>query len=290
MEYTLEYYRQPGAMTDPGPFAALFDNLRGSLPELVRVVQGVTIHVYWTDSYGFSLPAERQSEVQLRTLERRLARTLELDDRPLNTARAPERRLVGNCRDFSLLLTALLRRQGIPARARCGFGAYFKPGYFIDHWVAEYWNEAQDRWILVDAQMDEVQRGALNLPFDPLDTPRDQFITGGLAWQMCRRGQANPEHFGIFDLSGLGFVRGNLVRDVASLNKIELLPWDCWGIILKDQIDDPADRAMLDELAGLSVLDVPDIAEVRRRYETDERLTVANVLSFVQGSLVPVAL
>jgi hypothetical protein len=81
--------------------------------------------------------------------------------------------------------------------------------------------------VFVDAQLDELQQAAMKINFDVLDVPRDQFIVGGKAWQMCRSGEQNPAKFGIFDMHGLGFVRGNLVRDVASLNKMELLPWDC---------------------------------------------------------------
>jgi hypothetical protein len=82
--------------------------------------------------------------------------------------------------------------------------------------------------------------------------PRDQFVIGGRAWQLCRNKQADPDHFGILDLHGLWFVRGDLVRDVASLNGVELLPWDCWGIIEKSELGDPADLTFLDHLAGLT--------------------------------------
>ena len=54
-------------------------------------------------------------------------------------------------RDFTV---AFLRAAGVPARARCGFGAYFRPGWFEDHWVVEYWNATAARWQLVDAQLD----------------------------------------------------------------------------------------------------------------------------------------
>jgi len=70
----------------------------------------------------------------------------------------------------------------------------------------------------------------LGISFDPLDVPRDQFLTAGVAWQMCRTGQDNPDHFGIFNMRGLWFVRGNLVRDLLALNTIEILPWDVWGV------------------------------------------------------------
>ena len=63
----------------------------------------------------------------MRWVARQLAAIAALDPRPLAEARLLERRLVGNCRDFSVLLAALLREQGTPARARCGFGRYFLP-------------------------------------------------------------------------------------------------------------------------------------------------------------------
>jgi hypothetical protein len=280
----LTYFSQPGRMTDPGAHAHVFENLPVTIAELCRIVQGTTIHIFWAERYGLKLSPERQGEVQLRGLEPRLKRMLELDPRPLSEARPLEKKLVGNCRDHAQLLVALLRHQGVAARARCGFGAYFLPNRYEDHWVAEYWDQAQARWVLVDAQLDAFQRDALRIPFDPLSVPRDQFIVGGLAWQMCRGGRTNAERFGIFDMHGLGFVRGNLIRDVAALNKVELLPWDCWGLIEKDALDDLDDLALLDRLADLTRGDVPDFETVRQLYECDPRLRVAGeIRSYVDG-------
>jgi hypothetical protein len=255
------------------------------------VVQDTTVHIFWAERYGLKLTPERQSEVQLRMLERRLARTLELDPRPLTEVRLLEKKIVGNCRDFSLLLVSMLRHQGVPARARCGFGAYFLPDHYEDHWVAEYWNTAQKRWVLVDAQLDAFQCDVLKVPFDPQDVPRDQFIVGGLAWQMCRAGKTDPESFGIFDMHGLGFVRGDFIRDVAALNKVELLPWDCWGIIEESALDNAGDLALLDRLADLTFGDVPDPETVWALYESDPRLHVPEAIhSYVEGDMQTITL
>lgn len=266
-------------ITDPGPYRALLEGLPTALPDLVHIVQGVLIHVFWADQYGVQLTAGQREEVQLRLVRRQLERMLEIDPRPLTTARPPARRLVGNCRDFSVLLSTLLRHQGIPARARCGFGRYFIPDQFIDHWVCEYWNADQQRWVMVDAQLDELQQGKLGIQFDTLDVPRDQFIVGGHAWQLCRSGQADPDAFGIMDMHGLWFVRGDFVRDVASLNKVELLPWDSWGIIEGgDEELSAEDYAFLDHLAELTSGDVPDYEQVRTLYENDARLRVPTTI------------
>lgn len=284
MNPTLTYFTKQGFITDPGEYAYLYDGLPSSLPELVRVVQGSTIHIFWAERYGLKLSPEREAEVQLRTMPRRLARMLEIDPRPLSQPRPLEKKLVGNCRDFTLLLVSLLRHQGVPARGRCGFGAYFLPKHYEDHWVAEVWDATEQRWRLVDAQLDAFQGEVLQVPFDPEDVPREQFIVGGKAWQMCRTGQADPESFGIFDMHGLGFVRSDFVRDVAALNKVELLPWDCWGIIEKPTLDDPADLAFLDELAELTAGDVAEFARVQTLYQTDARLRVDGRVTSYTGS------
>ena len=289
MNKTLTYFSQQGRMSDPGVHAHLYRDLPVSIAELVKLVQGITIHVFWAERYGFKPPMERMGELQLRSMERRLARTIELDGRPLTEPRPLDKKLLGNCRDHSLLLASLLRYQGIPARARCGFGAYFMPDHFEDHWVTEYWNEAESRWVFVDAQLDELQCAAMKISFNTLDVPRDQFIVGGKAWQMCRSGDQDADKFGIFDMHGLGFVRGNLVRDVASLNKLELLPWDCWGVILNEALDQPSDLDALDEIASLTANDVPDLDAVCSRYEADPRLHVnGTLLSYVNGEMVQI--
>ncbi len=278
MNADLTYFTQPGRMTDPGPQTNLLEDLPSAIADLCKLVQGTTIHIFWAERYGINLPPERQAEVQLRSLERRLKRMMELDPRPLTDARPLDKKVVGNCRDFTLLLVSILRHQGVPARARCGFGVYFLPNHYEDHWVCEYWDAAQGRWGLVDAQLDDYQCIAMKILFDPLDVPRDQFIVGGKAWQMCRSARADPESFGIFDMHGLGFVRGNLVRDIAALNKVELLPWDCWGIIEAPEPISPGDLIFLDQLAGLTCDDVPNFDQVHSLYESDARLRMDGTL------------
>ena len=284
---TLEFLAMPGSITSPGNRASLFDHLPDGIGALCRVVQGVMIHIFWAEHYGVQLSEQRREEVQLRWIARQLERIMELDPRPLTEARQPEKRLVGNCRDYSVMLTAMLRHQGIPARARCGFGRYFLPDHYEDHWVGEYWNAAQRRWVLVDAQLDELQCDKLSIPFSPLDVPRDQFIVGGKAWQMCRAGQADPDTFGILDMHGLWFVRGDFARDVAALNKVEMLPWDSWGILDKpDAEQSAADYTFLDQVAELTSGDVPEFDKVRRLFEEEDRLRVPGTIrSYTQAGV-----
>jgi len=139
-----------------------------------------------------------------------------------------EKRLVGVCDHFARLLVAFLRSRGKPARARFGFGAYFNPPQFEEHIVVEYWDAAQNRWKLADPQFDDVWRKQLKINHDILDVPRTQFLTAADAWRRCRVKKADPTKFGIFvgEQRGYWYIAGELVRDMASLNKMEMLPWD----------------------------------------------------------------
>jgi hypothetical protein len=179
------------------------------------------------------------------------------------------------------MLCSILREKGIPARTRCGFGAYFNPGKFEDHWVCEYWNAGQARWILVDAQLDAVQRSAFKIDFNPLDVPRDRFIIAGDAWQMCRAGRAEADRFGlsIAQLHGLWFVAGNVLRDLASLNRMELLPWDVWGLMeMNDTALGDEKKTLVDRVAALSLAGEDTFSEVRAIYESEDRLRVPSTV------------
>ena len=275
----LSFYGQHSPITDPGEHIGLYDNLPADLAVLCEIVQTNLLHIFWAERYGVELFDERKTEPGIRHVARKLARLQEIKPVPLSQERSLQEKLVGNCRDFTVVLTSLLRHQGVPARARCGFGAYFQPDWYEDHWVCEYWNEAENRWILVDAQLDAFQCQALKITFDPLDVPRDQFVVGGKAWQLCRGGEANPDNFGIFDMHGLWFVRGNHVRDFAALNKLPLLPWDGWGLIdLQDEEITPEGWNLLDQAADLTAEQV-DFAAVRQLFQAEEGLRVPTIIS-----------
>lgn len=289
---SLEFFSTAGIMSSLGQRGNLADRLPNDIGAIVKAVQGLLIHIFWLERYGVKVPDERKAEVQLRSVEQKLDRILELDNSPLETSRVAETRLIGNCRDFSLMIASILRHQGVPARARCGFATYFQPNHFEDHWVCEYWNSKESRWVLIDGQLDDVHFARLNIDFDPFDVPRSRFIAAGRAWALCRQGLADPLAFGIFDMSGLGFIRGNLVRDMASLNKMELLPWDFWGVMeMRDEELTSDDFVALDSAAELTAEDVQEFRKVQRLYREDERFSVPSVIrSYTRGGVKTVEL
>jgi hypothetical protein len=270
-------------MTDSGKHAPLFSDLPDDIPALCKVVQGLLLHEGWARMYGVTMPEDRALESGIRTVSGKLERILQLDERPLASPRPAQQRLFGVCRDFALLLTALLRQKGIPARLRFGFATYFNPpdlhGYG-EHVVTEYWHARERRWALADAQLDELQCKAVRIAFDPCDVPRDVYLSADVAWQRCRSGEANPKEFGFLPgYTGLWYVKAHLARDVAALNKVEMLCWDYWGIFERRDADWPAeDLALLDRVAQLSRAGDEAFGELRSLYHQDMRLRVPPIV------------
>jgi hypothetical protein len=126
---------------------------------------------------------------------------------------------------------------------------------------------------MVDSQLDSFQRKALGIDFDPLDVPPEEFITAGRAWEVCRSGRADPEKFGIFDMYGIRFVWGDVVRDFLALNKIEILPWDGgWGFLnqrLSDPLPDEETLALYDKTARMTLSINEKFPEIRAYYRSE---------------------
>jgi hypothetical protein len=205
-----------------------------------------------------------------------LSAIFERDEQPLTAARPIEHRLIGVCRHFVVLMAATLRAHGVPARARCGFSTYFDRKMSVDHWVCECWDPGRGRWVLVDPQLDEHQRQMFKIDFSPLDVPRDRFLVAAAAWRRCRAGAADPAKFGIMDMSGLWFVAGNVFRDFAALNKVEMLPWDMWGAMPAIGGSMTAQQlSLVDALSHLTLDPDATFDLLRHRYEIEPALRVS---------------
>jgi Transglutaminase-like superfamily len=270
-----ESYVRPGAMTAAGRYAPLLEELPGDVAGLAAVAHGLLIHEFLTAAYGVTLAEEERASVHLRPVEAILEQIVARDRRPLGLAREPAGRLATNCRGFTVLMVAMLRAHGTPARARCGFGGYFTEGRFEDHWVCEFWDGG--RWALADAQIDARQRELFGIGFDVLDVPRDRFLVAGDAWASCRRGDADPSVFGLTVVNEAGdwWIASNLIRDAAALDNLELLPWDNWGAMPgpDDKIDEEL-AGLFDRLAALTQAPDVNLGALRALVRGDERLRV----------------
>jgi hypothetical protein len=283
-----DFYSTQSVHSDPG-MADRLAELPGGPDELALLVRHLLIHREEAGRFGCALPESRyRSEAETRYIDDILDIVTQLDKAPLTAPRRPLDRFAGTCRDFALLHCALLRHTGTPARVRCGYATYFAPGFHDDHWVTEYVHPERG-WVLSDPQFvpDTRIESAYELDFDPLDVPRDRFLVAGEGWRRCRSGEADPKTFGVstLGLMGLWIVRGNVVRDLAALNKAEVLPWDAWGVGDGGRRgeDEPgeAELALLDEAAQATV--EADFERVRSLFLETPGLRVPETITSYQS-------
>ena len=228
MKEILNYYSEHGKMTEIKTLKHMVNELPKDIESIVWIVQNILIHQHWAERYGVEQNEKRKEETLLRSVDEKLIYIQELGYKHVTDKKEAKHKMFGICRDFSVMAVSLCREIGIPARARCGFATYFEKGKYVDHWVLEYWNEQEKRWILVDAQLDDFQKEKMEISFDSLDINEKYFITGPRAWRMCRKGEVDPELFGIFQWWGYDYLKCNLILDANSLLKIPMQPWDCW--------------------------------------------------------------
>jgi len=281
----LRFYRTQSEITDPGPHVGAYDGLPEGIPALCRTIQQNVIHMWWIgeQTYGFTKEALESDgrdiidEISLRTVADMLGRILRMDPRPLTETRDPLKRLVGNCRDYSVFLVSILRRRGIPARARTGAARYFFPdgSRLEDHWICEFWNEADGRWHQTDAQIDDVMRVAMGLALDPADLPAGQFLTGWECYSELASGRVKPEGIGFPpDFCGMGYVLSKMLADLASVTGSEILPWAGWGIGGPGGGTQSGDRELTERMVELlkGIDESTVLQEARDLMATHERL------------------
>jgi len=240
MSEITDFYQRPGPTSDLGRHKELVLGFPADVGALGTIVRGLLVHNFAAKLRGLHLSAERMSQMQTVGAEAILDNVISLDPSPLDLERPAGRRMVGFCYHFAVLHCAFLRATGTPARARCGFAAYFEAPRWIDHWVVEYWDG--HGWQLTDPQIGRS------------DLTRDDFQDGLTAWNQCRGGSSMPGLYGNGELWGWDELRGSLINDVAALSKVEVAGWYWCDRIKVDPLDQPHDAldASLDILARVA--------------------------------------
>ena len=69
------------------------------------------------------------------------------------------------------------------------------------------------------------------------------------------------------------------MRDLASLNRMEMLPWDVWGLMeIGDAGLTDEKKALLDRVAALTLAGDDAFSQLRAIYQSDDRLRVPPVV------------
>ncbi len=272
-----EYYLTQSPFSDPENYIDLYDTLPKNISALCAHTHNLFLHYADLNLFQVSVSDNRYTELNLRYMSSVLEKIISFDSRALSVERSAENRVMGVCRDTSLLLCSILRSRGIPARLRSGFVNYFIPGLFLDGFCVEYYHVNEERWCSVDTRTMRIHidHYQLKIDFDLTDVPSTKFISAADAWRMCRFENADPVRFGSRQHRGLFTIRNRLIQDLALLNKQEILIWDLWGPMLSSSV---SDFSLLDELSDILKYHINDINQVTRFYETHSILKIPNTL------------
>jgi hypothetical protein len=263
--------------SDPGEHAALVTVLPIEAAALSAVARNLIVHYR---ASGHELPEVTRDEVNARWVERILAADQGRHPWPLDRPREVTSRVQGCCRDHTLFCVATLRTHGVPARSRVGFAGYFVEGWHHDHVVVDAWLDG--RWRRFDSELDGPRAG-LPTPMDIAPEPPggSGFVTAAQVWATYRRGDIDPDSYGVDPdmqlFRGPRFLFDEVIYEVAHRFGDEMLLWDAWG-----RIGEPGspvtdeDARWLDGVATLLLAaDAGDLDAERRllaKYRDDEGL------------------
>lgn len=200
----LDHYLQYGLFTYPGLYEDYLKTLPDDVKELGQLLRTNIIHRTTLDAgnvgsnadlkYGdmTKIPWWRQAEDDyLPTATAMLAEFFRRAQKGLTMERKVEDKLVLTCRYVSILMASVLKAKSIPARVRSGFGSYFEDTKDAwDHWITQYWNTQEDRWVTIDVDGSWHKTG-----FDMYDMPDGKFDFPADAWLNVRQKKVNENHF-----------------------------------------------------------------------------------------------
>ena len=145
--------------------------------------------VIWTGIHGIG--CDVKDDVLL-TASALTAELFRLDERGFVKERQTENKIVVTCRYVSVLMSAILKAKGIPARSRAGFAPYFQKGISMDHWINQYYSEKENRWVTFDADGFYEEQG---MPLSQYDMPADSFDWVAEAYLAVRRGRTDGRKY-----------------------------------------------------------------------------------------------
>lgn len=290
-KYILEHYKNTGTFTYAGGYGDYFRSLPDEIPVLGRLVCGQVIHrvtlvegntnanqgLLYGDMNRYPWYRMRCEDDILLTAPALTAELFRMDERGFVKDRRVEDKIVVTCRYVSVLMSAILKAKGIPARCRAGFAPYFKEGVSMDHWINQYYSEEKQRWITFDADGFYEEGG---MPLSQYDMPEGSFDWVAEAYLSVRRGRTEGKQFLYAD--GLGtcslpaLIR-YLIYDFSALMNQELT-----YTFLPSWLDGRLNRLTeselqeLDQLAGW--LSEPDryFAELCALWERERKFRILN--------------
>ncbi len=229
----LAHYLEYGLFTFPGLYEDYLKTLPDDVQELGLLLRKNFIHRTTLDAgnvgtnadlkYGdmTKVPWYRQAEDDnLATTAAMLAEFFHRDQKGLTMERKVEEKLVLTCRYVSILMASILKVKKVPARVRAGFAGYFEGQKVAwDHWITQYWNKTDQRWVTMDVDGSLHRTG-----FDMYDIPEGRFDWSADAWLAIREEKRDGNYFNnAGGFKGLITIAWQLFYDFHCLMNSEIL-------------------------------------------------------------------
>jgi hypothetical protein len=284
----LEHYLEFGTFTNPGCYKTFLQGLPDKIEEIGSLIchqvihrvilkngnTGVNSDLRYGDMNLFPWYRLRCEDDILPSAVSMIAELLRLDNRGFVLDRRVEDKIIVTCRYVAILMASILKSKNIPCRVRSGFAPYLVPELSIDHWINQYWNEAEHKWITFDADgfYDN------NIGFEQYNIADKKFDWAAETWKGLRKRTLDEKrYFNAGGFTGFMPVPWALFYDFHSLMNNEILylqgpyylPFDF------DKIDDK-DLNDIDELAELLLDPDKNFDELLRIWTTEKRYRILN--------------
>lgn len=280
-------YLETSAYTDVGIYKEFVLSLPDDIPSIGMLVCDQITHpsMYFTEPspyledtyYGkfASYPKHRfknEDELYI-TAVSMIAGILRLDKTGFTKNRDVTKRITVSCRQASVLFSAILKAKGIPCRSRAGFMDFGDTGEsYMEHWVNEYWDFKESRWILAD--VDGYYEYEQRFGYSQFDLPRRKFVTASEAWLGLRKNTLNKK-LEVFSLNPLEGVCEYLFMDFHALMNNEIF-YSYQPLYLRDGIQTLKESELgeLDYLAKLLAEPDKNMEKLEQLLAENEKLSV----------------
>lgn len=202
----LKFYLNTSSFTYLGEYKNIVDKLPNDIKEICYLIRMQTIHpiafsnpqirissdCFWGNMQEIKDYNAIRQDDNFPTAISMIGELLRINPQ-ISKDRLAKEKLIVTCRGVAILLAAILKGKGIPARVRSGFANYpSKDGIYWDHWIVEYYNDNTQKWTLIDADCccNDIS------DFDIFDIPHDKFISAPKIWKEYREKK--------FDINTLG--------------------------------------------------------------------------------------
>lgn len=200
------FYKKTSCYTDLGMYNDFIKQLPNNIEELCILQRMQTIHPiafkkeeirnskksFWGDMTAIPNTVLLREDDIFPTSISMIAEILRKNSK-YSLNRESKDKLFITCRGQAILLAATLKAKNIPARVRSGFAEYpSNNGIYWDHWITEYYNDKENRWILIDADCCCND----NIDFDIYDIPQNKFLKAAQVYLEFRKNPSNISKLG----------------------------------------------------------------------------------------------